>query len=133
MVPLSRRQAVLVGLVVILFISAGCNRRRTVTVTGRIVRGGQPIALSPTGYIQVTLRPDVSADEQFTDSIGRCDKDGSFKILEVPPGKYRVAIQQFDPTPQTDKLNWVYAPDSTKIIREIDGKAPLTVDLAKPE
>jgi hypothetical protein len=130
---LSRRQSILVCLAAFALFAAGCNRKQTVTVIGSIVRGGQPLTVGPNGYIQVTLRPDVGPDDQFTDSIGRCEKDGSFTIREVRPGKYRVGINQFDPTPQTDKLNWAYAPGSTKIIREIDGKAPLAIDLAKPE
>jgi hypothetical protein len=126
------RRAVLLGLVVAVSLVGGCNRRKTVTVKGSVVRNGQPLAVGPTGYVQVTLRPDVAPGEQYTDNIGRCEKDGSFTILEVPPGKFRVGIQQFDPTPQTDKLNWAYAPESSKIVRDIDGKEPLLIDLAKP-
>src|SRR4051812_23369475 len=104
MLGVNRRRAVTGGLAVVLCFGAGCDSRRLVTVTGKVVRNGQPIATSPTGYVQVTLQPDVGADEQFTTRIGRCEKDGSFKILEVPPGKYRIGVEQFDPNPQTDKF-----------------------------
>lgn len=133
MLVVTHRLPLLAGLLALVSFLPGCNRQRNVTVTGRIVRGGQPLAVGPNGYVQVTLRPDVGPDEQFTEKIGRCEADGQFTIDDVPPGRYRVGINQYDPTPQTDKLNWAYMPDKSKIIREIDGKAPLSIDLAKPE
>jgi hypothetical protein len=79
------------------------------------------------------LLPDVGADEQYTTRVGRCEKDGTFEIPEVPPGKYRIGIEQFDPNPQIDKLNGAFRAGDSKIIREIDGKAPVVIDLAKPK
>jgi hypothetical protein len=133
MLDVSRRQALLVGLVAALLLQGGCDRRRNVTVTGSVLRGGKAIAVSPTGYLQITLQPDVGADEQYTTRVGRCEKDGTFKIVEVPPGKYKIGVEQFDPNPQTDKFNGAFRAGDSKIIRDIDGKAPLTIDLAKPE
>lgn len=127
----SRRLVVLSSLLAIVSIGQGCNQRRLVTVTGSVVRNGQPLVCGPTGYVQITLQPDVGADEQYTTRIGRCEKDGSFKIPEVPPGKYKIGVEQFDPNPQTDKLNAVYRAGDSKVIREIDGKTPVNIDLAK--
>ena len=83
--------------------------------------------------LQVTLRPDVGPDEDYTSKIGECDREGKFTITDVAPGNYKVGIEQFDPTPQVDKLNGVFHPSSSKIKRTIDGQAPLAIDLAKPE
>ena len=130
MLCLSRRQAVLVGLVAILVLCSGCDRRRLVTVNGSVLRNGQPLACGPTGYVQVTLQPDVGADEQYTTRVGRCEKDGTFKIPEVPPGKYKIGVEQFDPNPQTDKLNAAFRAGDSKVVREIDGKTPVNIDLA---
>src|SRR4249919_879703 len=100
----STRRTVLAVTLMILALPAGCNRKpRTVTITGSVLRGGQPIAVSNTGYVQIMLLPDVGADEQYTTRVGRCEKDGTFSIPEVPPGKYKIGIEQFDPNPQTDK------------------------------
>jgi len=115
-----------------LLLLAGCNQKGTITVTGSVLRGGQPIACSPTGYVQVTLMPDVGAGEQYTTRQARCEKDGSFKIVEVPPGKYRIGVEQWDPNPQIDKLSGAFRPGDSKVARDLDGKTPLNIDLAKP-
>jgi hypothetical protein len=130
----TRRHARSIGLLGILTICCGCEQRpRLVTVTGSVVRAGQPMAVSNTGYVQVMLLPDVGADENYTTRVGRCEKDGTFKITEVPPGKYKIGIEQFDPNPQIDKLNGAFRAGDSKIVVNIDGKAPLNLDLAKPK
>jgi hypothetical protein len=129
----SRRLLQLALLVLILVTLYGCDSKpRTVTVTGSVTRGGQPLPVSNTGYVQIMLLPDVGADEQYTTRVGRCEKDGTFQTPEVPPAKYRVGVEHFDPNPQIDKLNGAFRAGDSKIIREIDGKAPITIDLAKP-
>ena len=130
----TRRQAHWVALLALVAISPGCNRGpQTVTVTGRILRGGQPLAVGPTGYVQVMLLPDVGADVHYTTRVGRCEKDGTFVIPEVQPGKYKIGVEQCDPTPQSDKLNGAFRAGDSKIIRDVDGKTPIEIDLAKPE
>jgi hypothetical protein len=130
----SVRQAALFGLAAALFFQAGCNRQTNVKVTGTVLRGGQPLKVSPTGVVRVMLKPDVGEGEPFTPKMGDCDREtGKFEIPDVRPGKYKIGVQQFDPTPQVDKLNGGFVPDKGKIVREIDGKTPLTIDLDKPE
>lgn len=126
----TRQQAVLLGLLTAVFVLSGCNQKKLVTATGSVLRNGQPLVCGPTGYVQITLVPDVGADEQYTTRVGRCEKDGSFKIPEVPPGKYKIGVEQFDPNPQTDKLNAVFRAGDSKVIRDIDGKTPVDIDLA---
>jgi hypothetical protein len=126
-------KAALLGLVVVL-LQAGCSRQTNVTVTGTVLRNGQPLAISPTGVLQVTLKPDVGESEQFTPKTTECDRaTGKFEIRDVQPGKYKIGVQQFDPTPQVDKLSGVFLPDRSKIVRDIDGKMPLDIDLGKPD
>jgi hypothetical protein len=121
-------------LAVVLLGLGGCDSGpRTVTATGSVLRGGQPLPLSKTGVVQVTLIPDVGPDEQYTPYVGRCDVAGKFEVLEVPPGRYKIGIEQLDPTPQDDKLRGQYAYANAKYKREVDGKAPIVIDLAKPE
>jgi hypothetical protein len=128
------QQMLLLGLAAVMLQQPGCNRQTNVTVTGAIVRNGQPLKLSPTGILQVTLKPDVSEGEQFTPKTTECDRNtGKFEIRDVRPGKYKIGVQQFDPNPQVDKLNGGFLPDKGKIVRDIDGKSPLTIDLDKPE
>lgn len=111
---------------------AGCGGPKNVTVTGHILRSGKPLPLSKTGVVQITLMPDVGPDQEYTTYVGRCEPDGSFKIEDVPPGRYRIGIEHLDPSPQDDQLRGAFRAENSKIVREIDGKAPLQIDLAKP-
>ena len=114
----------------------GCGKRaKTVTVTGSVVRSGQPISLGPNGYIESTLQPDLPPDAAFTPKMTECDRTtGKFEVHEVVPGRYKIGIRQLDPDPINDKLKGAFSTASSgKIIREIDGKAPLDIDLAKPQ
>ena len=132
-ITMSRRLARWSLLLAVLAFLHGCESKpRTVTVTGSVTRGGQPLPVSKTGYVQILLLPDVGADEQYTTRVGRCEADGTFMIPEVPPGKYRIGVEHFDPNPQSDKLNGAFRAGDSKIIREVDGKTPINIDLAKP-
>src|SRR5947207_3344689 len=121
MALLVRWRVPLVGLAVACFVFSGCNKQRNTTVIGRVLRDGKPIACSPTGYVQITLMPDVNEGENFTTRQARCEADGSYKIVEVPPGTYKIGIEQWDPTPQSDKLQGAFKPGDSKVIRDLDG------------
>ena len=125
------RVSCFVGLLFSVAALSGCGGGTT-KVSGTVVKDGKPIEVSSTGYVQVTLVPDVAAGEQFTTVVGRCDADGKFEILDVKPGKYKVAVEQFDPTPQSDKLGGAFNQEKTPIVRQIDGKKPLKIDLSNP-
>ena len=113
---------------------AGCNQGpKAVTVTGTVLRDNQPITVSPTGVVQVTLMPDVGPNEQFTTYVGRCEATGKFEVVEVPVGTYKIGVEQLDPNPQVDKLGGEFSLINTKIKRQVDGKSPLEIDLARPD
>lgn len=110
----------------------GCGEK-LVTVKGAVVNGGQPISLSQTGSVLVTLVPDVPEGTPHTNKPGRPDASGNFVIEEVPPGKYKVAVEVNDPLPGDDKLMGKFSVKNTTIKREVvDEKTPLTIDLANP-
>ncbi|WP_425614421.1 hypothetical protein NA78x_004288 [Anatilimnocola sp. NA78] len=113
----------------------GCGGVKNVTVTGQVLRNKQPIALSPTGAIQVTLIPDVPAGTPYTTFPARPDPStGKFEVSDVPPGNYKIAVELFDPNPTVgDKLRGAFSADKTPFKRQVDGKAPVDIDLAKPE
>ncbi|WP_254512901.1 hypothetical protein [Anatilimnocola floriformis] len=122
----------LLGVVCLLSLT-GCSEK-LVTVKGKVLNNQQPLPLSPTGSVQVTLIPDVPPGSPYTTYPGRADATGSFAIEEkVKPGKYRVAVEHNDPLPGTDKLMGKFSPANTKIVREIvDEKTPLSIDLSMP-
>jgi hypothetical protein len=121
----------LLGIVLTLSLT-GCAPK-LVTVTGTVLNNSQPIQVSQTGSVLVTLVPDVPEGSPYTTYPGRLDATGKFEILEVPPGKYKVAVEQNDPLPGDDKLKGKFSAKNTTIRREvIDEKTPLTIDLANP-
>lgn len=132
---LFRRDAVAAWLLLAVAVCVGCGKKNNnITVTGSVVRNGQPLSLSKNGYVQVTVQPDVDPNKAFTPRIAECDKtNGKFEIRDIPAGKYKVGIQQFDPDPTTDKLKGAFYVDTGKIVRDLDGKTPLYIDLAKPQ
>ena len=129
------RDAAAAWLLVAVAVCVGCGKKDSnITVTGSVVRDGKPLSVSKNGYVQVTIQPDVDPGKAFTPRLAECDKaTGKFEIRDIPPGKYKVGIQQFDPDPTTDKLKGAFYVDTSKIVRDLDGKTPLDIDLAKPE
>lgn len=121
----------LLGIVSILLLT-GCGQK-LVTVKGTVTDKQQPIPLSPTGSVLVTLVPDVPEGTPHTNKVGRPDAGGNFVIEEVAPGKYKVAVEVNDPLPGDDKLMGKFSVKNTPIRREVvDEKTPLTIDLANP-
>lgn len=106
---------------------------------GKLTKGGQPLAVSqgmgdyahvaaifiPLGHQATQFNCKVAADGTFT----AASSDGS-----VPaPGKYRVAVRQWDPFPRTDKLNGAFDEDRSPIVVEITNPpTDLVIDLDKP-
>ena len=101
-------------------------------ITGKVTRSGRPVRVSKTGSVLVTLVPVVEPGQPFSTYPGRANADGSFTIPDVPPGKYRAAIEVLDPTPQWDKLRGAFSQQRSRIIRDLDGTTPLNLDLAHP-
>ena len=111
-------------------LASGCGSGK-VKVTGKVTNAGQPLA-THTGHVQVMLVPDVAPGTPSTNIPAIVNPDGSFAIDDVPPGKYKVAVEQQD-TPMSDGLGGLFNDQNTKIVRDIDGKAPLNIDVSKPE
>src|SRR5262245_58814185 len=101
----------LVACLAVVLALAGCSGGM-VTVRGKVLKGGAPLTLSPTGVVQVTLIP-IDVKTSSSNRVGRAQPDGSFEIEQVPSGKYRIAVEQLDPNPMTDKLEGVFSPGNS--------------------
>jgi hypothetical protein len=116
--------------------AGGCGSGAS--VTGKITNGGEPLQVSDKGHIVVTFSKEV-ADAAQGDGFGAdLQPDGTFRVVGktgggIPPGKYRISVQQFDPYPTTDKLKGKFAPGKSPIVRDITGTTTLNIDLSKPE
>ena len=111
---------------VVLALLVGCTGGYTpptgVIVKGKLVQGGQPVAVAPSpgSYdgAEVFL---FSASESvpLADTSIYPDADGSFRIDYngggVPPGKYKVAVLVHKGGPETDLLEGKLSKQNTKI------------------
>jgi hypothetical protein len=115
-----------------LLLLSACGGSSKVIVKGKILQAGQPIKLSKTGVVQITLVPQIEESKR-TNVVGRGKPDGSFEISGVTAGKYRIGVEVLDPDPRQDRLNGAFSAANTKIERQLDGKAPVEIDISRPE
>ena len=127
----------------LLFVGCGGgSAEKVVTVQGTITSGGQPLTVAGEeaglGYVQVQFFRIDDAGVQSTDpaSARVSTSDGSFELAGhggqgIPPGKYRVAVRQWDPYPE-DKLQGKFDETNSPILRTIEGDAMLTIELDQP-
>lgn len=115
-----------------------------VIVRGKVTDGGQPLKVARAdvgaGWVQIQLWKDagqgVAADSNQIYST-KADDSGAFEVKGrfgngIPPGKYRIAVRQWDPYPDKDRLEGKFSEKQTTIVRNVDGKTSIEIDLAKP-
>jgi len=114
----------------------------TVDCKGKLLKGGKPleVAQRELGLGQVAIEfiplpaPDAAGAPASTERFGTTvDAQGNFsRPGGIPPGQYKVAVRQWDPLPNVDKLNGAFAEDKTPLLRTIDGKSEIVIDLDQP-
>lgn len=109
--------------------------RPTVEAKGKVTKGGEPLQVAGRdaglGMVKVEFVP---AEGNTTEIFGAtADERGEFDMPGgMPAGKYKVAVYQWDPYPQTDKLKGQFSAEKTSIVREVTGKEAIVIDLDKP-
>src|SRR5947209_4485205 len=77
------------------------------TISGTITRDGKPLEWKgDNGVLDVKFVP---LDREADPNVYKADTDrdaGTFTIVGIPPGSYRVSIQQMDPFPTHDLLQF---------------------------
>jgi len=108
------------------------------TISGTVTRDGKPLQWKgDEGVLDVKFVPlDREADTNvYAAQTARAD--GSYTIVAIPPGSYRVSIQQMDPFPTHDLLNFALSMSGSPILRDVtkDGEViPIDItaqDLAR--
>jgi hypothetical protein len=123
----------------------GCSsppQEKVVAVKGRVTNAGAPLQVSGReiglGRVEIAfhrVQPDGTVSTEFESAAA--DEQGNFTVRGrdgkgIKPGKYRVAVRQWDPDP-TDKLEGKFAPDKSPIEREVGETATtIEIDVAKP-
>jgi hypothetical protein len=113
----------------------GCAKSvRKVSIEGKITNNGQPLTTSTKGFVQVIFHPAAASDPKAVTPVPAVvdSQAGTYKVSEIPVGKYKVVVQQMDPAPVTDKLKGAFDLGRTKIVREVTEDGTLDIDLAKP-
>jgi hypothetical protein len=108
---------------------AGCGK---VTVKGRILKGGKPIEISQKGMAHVSFYPSnrkESDPPSYSSSLNR--EDGTFEIKDIPKGEYHVGVGINDPYPGADQLRGRYDGKESNIVRQVNGKDEIVIDLEK--
>ena len=141
-----RYHLVLSGLALAVSLSAGCMGDKSgieedaVATQGKVTNAGQPLTTSDPvyGYVEVVFISVPEGDKPPESFTARADASGSFSVAGklgegIPPGKYRIAVRQWDPWPDTDKLERKFDEQNTKIVREVTGEGDINIDVSKPE
>ncbi len=139
------RPAFAVILLAMALAAAGCGppAEKTVTVRGKVTDAGAPLVVEGRdiglGMVQIHFYRIEEAGGQSSDPYSALvQEDGTFEIAGhsrpgIPPGKYRIAVYQWDPYPQTDRLEGRFSETESPIVREISTDAELDLDLSRPE
>ncbi|MFO0881468.1 MAG: hypothetical protein U0840_29560 [Gemmataceae bacterium] len=137
MPPLFFRSLLLLVLVTALCSLPACQSGVSkVKVTGKLTKGGKPLEVKAmVGKVVLMLEPvDAKGGEEYA----VLQADGSFTVpgpdkRGIPPGKYRLVIQQFDEFGRTpDKLGGAYERGKSPLIRDITPQSAfLEIDLDK--
>lgn len=116
-----------------LLLSVGCSAPKvvveeTVLLKGKLTKGGTPLTVDSSklgDYAKVEISFVPTEKQQGYKQSAKVGADGSFTLATesgkpLPPGKYKVAVRQWEPYPTKDLLNGKYD----------DQKTPLSVTIA---
>lgn len=112
-------------------LACGCGLAKTYTVSGTVTRGGEKLTWPDGGSLLVIFLPEDSTKTERYTARETDTAASTYRLTGVPPGKYLVAVQQFD-TRFMDALGGRYDPGHTDHAVEVtaDGQV-LDIDLPK--
>ena len=129
----------------VLPLSVGCGGTApapepVLLLRGKVLNAGAPLVadkakLGDYARVEVKFIPLAGQGQEFS---AIPDQDGTFTLetadgKNLPPGKYKVAVRQWEPYPQTDKLGGKFDEQRSPIVVEItDPPKDVEIDIAKP-
>ena len=114
---------------------SGCGAPKTHSISGTVLHGGEKMTWPDGGTLLVIF---MSEDETRAERYVARETDtamSTYKITGIPPGRYKVAVQQFFPDAKTnfnDALSGKYDPGHTNLVVEVtqDGQV-LDIEVPK--
>lgn len=110
--------------VALLAVAAGCGPSgpATVVVTGKLLKGGQPLAVPRAdiglGWVQIQLDGEGDASKLGA-QLSRTKEDGTFEFQGdgggILPGSYKMSVVHFEQGPPNDSLKGAFAPGQSAI------------------
>ncbi len=107
----------------------GCEHSDPV-IKGKVTNDGQALQVSDQGDIQIEFIQEEAGSLTGQAFMASLEPDGSYE-LTVPPGDYRVAVQQLDPYPNVDKLKGKFDQQKTPIKKKLQGDETLDIELSE--
>ncbi len=124
--PRAAAQALL-GLL-LLAATVGCAGKYT--VSGKVTRGGKPIAWQTESNLLLVHFAPVDREKNRALFPAKTDTSAcTYTIKDVPAGKYLVAVHLLDPAPKIDALNLAYNLVHSPLTYEVTGNAVHDIDL----
>lgn len=117
-------------LLAVLVALTGCGTKKA-GISGTVTRGGEKLTWPDGGYLVVVFIPEDRDRDPNVYPATRTDLEAStYEIEGIPPGRYKVALQQMDPK-HNDALGRAYNPSATTLEREVTSDGG-TIDIDVP-
>ena len=110
-------------------------------IHGHLTNAGQPLVVAGRdvglGSVVVEFYPLDTAGNASAEPLetAHVPEGVEFNLVDgIPPGRYRIAVRQWDPYPQLDRLAGRFDRENTKIVRDITSETEtLEIDVSRPE
>jgi hypothetical protein len=128
----------LAPLTVVLALLCGCGSDNVIksgtVIRGKLLNKGVPLTAQNmdigVGKIEIIFVPTEPSQEEFSTTA---NADGSYEYVGagkgIAPGKYKVAVYQWDPYPVEDKLGNKFSKENTPITVDVPDKSSFTFDI----
>jgi hypothetical protein len=110
--------------------ATGCGAKK-VGISGTVTRAGEKLTWPDGGWLLVIYVPEDRTRDPAVYKATADIKTSTYTVAAIPSGRYKVAVQQFDPN-HMDALGGAYDPGHTTIEKEVTGDGQV-IDIDVPK
>lgn len=121
----------------------GCGEEgpQRLQLRGRVTDAGEPLHVEGRdvglGMVVVEFYPVDAEDNPTAEPIetAHVSESGEFNLVDgIPPGRYQIAVRQWDPYPNVDRLEGRFSRERSEIVRDLTSEDDvLEIDVSRPE